>query len=249
VNSKEALIERIKTTMVTVRLFAGLRERAGKEIVDLPWEGTMTVARLLERLSPFLPDAAALMRDRRVLIAVNLESADNETLVRDGDEVALMPPFAGGARVGDISDPRSGAKPRTRIQSEDFSVDREIADLKAASPRMGGIAVFLGTARDFSRGRAVRKLAYEHYAGMAERVLSDIRSAALKQFSIIDCIILHRTGEIPPGGNIVLVAVGAEHRADAFDACRWCIDELKETAPIWKKEFTPEGDVWVDDRP
>jgi len=231
--------------MVTVRLFAGLRERAGRDTVELFLEEPLTVFHLLERLSALLPDAADLRRNHRVLVAVNRESAEDDTLVRDGDEVALMPPFAGGGRAEDIPE----ARPGTRIQTGDFSVDREIAAVKAVSTRVGGVAVFLGTARDFSKGRAVRKLAYEHYPGMAERVLSDIRSAALKRFDIIDCSIRHRTGEIPPGGNIVLVVVGAEHRAEAFDACRWCIDELKKTAPIWKKEFTPEGDVWVEDRP
>jgi molybdopterin converting factor subunit 1 len=235
--------------MVTVRLFAGLRERAGRDVLELPLEKTVTVARFLERLFDRLPNGAALKRDHRVLVAVNQESADDETPVRDGDEVALMPPFSGGEPGGPPSEPRDESAQRIRIQREDFSVDRAIADLKAASPRMGGIAVFLGTARDFSKGRTVRKLAYEHYTGMAERVLSEIRSAALKRFEIIDCVIRHRIGEISPGENIVLVAVGAEHRAEALDACRWCIDELKKTVPIWKKEFTPEGDIWVEDRP
>jgi molybdopterin synthase catalytic subunit len=121
--------------------------------------------------------------------------------------------------------------------------------LKAVSSRIGGVAVFVGTARDFSKGRSVTRLGYDHYAGLAEKTLAEIRRRALKKFPIIEVCMIHRTGEIPIGGNIVLVLAAAEHRAEAFQACRWCIGELKAIVPIWKKETTPQGEIWVEPRP
>ncbi|MBI3358453.1 MAG: molybdenum cofactor biosynthesis protein MoaE [Nitrospirae bacterium] len=135
------------------------------------------------------------------------------------------------------------------IQSADFSVEEEIAKMKAISSRMGGIVTFLGTARDFSKGHDVVKLTFEHYSKMAEQAMLKIRESALEQFSIIDVMMIHRIGEIGIGENIVLIVVGAEHRQDAFTACAWCIDELKKTVPIWKREETPDGQIWVEERP
>lgn len=136
-----------------------------------------------------------------------------------------------------------------RIQREDFSIDEEIERIKKGSKRIGAISVFLGTGRDFSKGRNVSRLIYEHYPGMAEKKLSEIRERAIKDFSVIDVGIIHRTGEIDIGENIVLIIVASQHRKEAFAACQWCIDELKRITPIWKKEITPEGEVWVEEHP
>ena len=84
---------------------------------------------------------------------------------------------------------------------------------------------------------------------MAEKKIREIREAALKRFPIIEVSMIHRIGELSIGDNIVLIIVGAEHRSQAFEACRWCIDELKRTVPLWKKEVTPGGEIWVEDRP
>ncbi|MFQ5780038.1 MAG: molybdenum cofactor biosynthesis protein MoaE [Nitrospiria bacterium] len=138
---------------------------------------------------------------------------------------------------------------RVRVQVEDFSVEAEINMLKGQSKRIGGIVTFLGTARDFSKGRDIHKIDFEHYPGMAEKRLMEIRDRALKDFNIIEVTIIHRVGEIPIGDNIVLIVVGAEHRQDAFKACSWSIDELKRITPIWKKETTPQGEVWVEEHP
>ncbi|MDP1808208.1 MAG: molybdenum cofactor biosynthesis protein MoaE [Actinomycetota bacterium] len=143
----------------------------------------------------------------------------------------------------------SGGSGLVRIQREDFSVDAEIARVKSSSSRTGGIAVFLGTARDLSRGRTVARLDFEHYPDMAEKQLELIRARALDKFDILEAAVIHRFGAIDIGENIVLVVVGAEHRQEAFAACRWCIDELKQITPIWKKEITPEGDFWVEEHP
>jgi len=136
-----------------------------------------------------------------------------------------------------------------RIQNEDFSVEEETLRVRESSRRIGGIVSFLGTARDFSKGQEIHKIDFEHYPGMAEKRLSEIREQALKDYDIIEVTIIHRVGERSIGENIVLIVVGAEHRQDAFRACSWCIDELKRITPIWKKETTPKGVVWVEEHP
>ncbi len=138
---------------------------------------------------------------------------------------------------------------RIRVQREDFGLEEETKKLLACSKRIGGIVNFLGTARDFSKGQEIHKIDFDHYPGMAEKRLSEIRDQALKDYDIIEVTIIHRVGEISIGENIVLIVVGAEHRKDAFRACSWCIDELKRITPIWKKETTPEGIVWVEEHP
>lgn len=136
-----------------------------------------------------------------------------------------------------------------RLQQEDFSQDEEIAALKGGSKRIGGIATFLGCARDFSEGREVSKLDFDAYGSMALAELNRLRSEAMKKFGLIEARIVHRVGPVGAGGNIVFIAAGAEHRAPALDACRWLIDELKRRVPIWKKEVTPQGEAWVTPHP
>ena len=136
-----------------------------------------------------------------------------------------------------------------RIQLEDFSQDEEIRALKASSLRMGGIATFLGCARDFSEGREVSEISFDAYDRMALPEMRKLREEAIARFGLIDARIVHRLGVVRGGDNIVFIATGAEHRAPALEACRWIIDELKERVPIWKKEPTPQGDSWVTPHP
>jgi len=136
-----------------------------------------------------------------------------------------------------------------RVQREDFSIDAEINRVRSRSKRIGGISIFLGTARDKSKGRDVDCITFEHYEGMAQKKLREIRERALKDFDILELLIVHRFGEITIGENIVLIIAGAEHRAEAFRACKWAIDELKQITPIWKLEHTPSGEVWVEEHP
>ena len=136
-----------------------------------------------------------------------------------------------------------------RIQQEDFSQDAEIAALKASSKRMGGIATFLGCARDFSEGRDVSQISFEAYGSMALAEMRKLREEAISKFDLLDARIVHRVTTVQAGDNIVFIAAGAAHRAAAFDACRWIIDELKQRVPIWKKEVTPEGESWVTQHP
>lgn len=136
-----------------------------------------------------------------------------------------------------------------RIQAEDFSQNEEVEALKASSRRMGGIATFIGCARDFSEGREVSQIGFEAYGSMALAEMNKLRSEAVEKFGLLDARIVHRVTTVHAGDNIVFIAAGAEHRAAAFDACRWMIDELKQRVPIWKKEITPEGEAWVTQHP
>ena len=136
-----------------------------------------------------------------------------------------------------------------RIQLEDFSQDEEIRALQACSKRIGGIATFLGCARDFSEGRAVSEISFEAYGSMALSEMNRLREEAIERFKLIEARIVHRLGVVQAGDSIVFIATGAEHRAPALQACHWIIDELKERVPIWKKEITPQDEAWVTPHP
>ena len=138
---------------------------------------------------------------------------------------------------------------RVRIQLGDFSVDQELAALRASSRRMGGIATFIGCARDFSEGREVSEISFDAYGSMALAEMHILRDEAIARFGLLDVRIVHRIGVIGAGGKIVFIAAGAEHRAPALQACQWLIDELKQRVPIWKKELTPQGEAWVTPHP
>ena len=223
--------------MITVKLFAILKDKAGSGELQVD-SAPATVTALLKRISEDYPALADLLRNGRVLVAVNHEFVRTDALLRDGDEVALMPPFSGGSGAGQV-----------RVQQEPFSLDQEIALLKKSSSSIGAIVTFLGTTRDISKGKRVSTLAFEHYPGMAEKKLAEIRERAIREYGTIDVTIIHRVGLMPVGENIVLIAVAASHRDAAFKACRFCIDELKRITPIWKKETTPDGEVWVEEHP
>jgi len=111
------------------------------------------------------------------------------------------------------------------------------------------VVTFLGIGRDHSKGKDIEGLTFEYYAGMAEKRLKQIREQAIRDFNLVECGIVHRYGDITLGEDIVLINAASSHRPEAFEACRWCIDELKRITPIWKKEFTPEGEVWVEEHP
>ena len=136
-----------------------------------------------------------------------------------------------------------------RLQQEDFSQDEEIDALRASSKRMGGIATFIGCARDFSEGREVTQISFDAYGSMAVAEMNRLRDEAIAKFGLLDARIVHRVGVVGAGEQIVFIAAGAEHRAPALQACHWLIDELKQRVPIWKKEITPQGDAWVTPHP
>jgi len=233
--------------MITVKLFGHLKTLANQQAdLSVTLNGGARVRDLVAVLHRSYPQISELIQKKKVLVSVNQEIAHDETEIRDGDEIALLPPFAGGAAPGAEA---PGEAMLVRVQRENFSVDAEIDRVRSRSTRIGGIAVFLGTARDRSKGHDVSGITFEHYEGMAQKKLREIRERALKDFDVIEVLILHRYGEIHIGENIVLIVVGAEHRAEAFRACKWCIDELKQITPIWKLEQTPQGEVWVEEHP
>ena len=138
---------------------------------------------------------------------------------------------------------------KVRIQLEDFSVPEEIEVMINVSRNIGGITTFLGTGRELSKGESITQLNFEHYPKMAEKKLEEIRVKAIKDYGIIDMSIIHRIGPIEIGENIVLIVAVGEHRKETFVACEWAIAELKRTTPIWKRETTSTGEVWVQDTP
>jgi len=232
--------------VVTVRLFGMTKMLAGNQgSLSLDLVKGRRVKDLVGAIETGYPAIGELILKKKILVSVNQEIAHEDTTIHDGDEVALLPPFAGGCPMDQVSDDAQFV----RVQREDFSVDEEINRVRSRSKRIGGISIFLGTARDRSKGRDVDSITFEYYEGMAQKKLREIRERALKEFDVIEVLVLHRYGEIDIGENIVLIVVGAEHRAEAFRACKWAIDELKQITPIWKLEHTPEGEVWVEEHP
>ena len=136
-----------------------------------------------------------------------------------------------------------------RIQKENFNIDTEITDLRKKYKNTGAVVTFVGVAREFSKGKTIKNLLFEHYPGMAEKQLTHIREEAISKFNVLDVGIIHRIGKIDIAENIVLIISISPHRKEAFLACEWCIDELKKIVPIWKKEITADGEIWVEEHP
>lgn len=135
-----------------------------------------------------------------------------------------------------------------RVQTQDFDLSTELAQLRAGNPKIGAVVTFVGTVRDLSEGAVVAQMELEHYPGMTERALQEIVAQAKARWAIFDALVIHRVGPLQPLEQIVLVAVTAAHRGEAFAACEFIIDYLKTQAPFWKKEQTPQGARWVDAR-
>ena len=204
---------------IRVRLFAGLRERAGWSEREI--EGVRAVADVW----PALELGA---EPQGLLYAVNREYAGRDRALADGDEVALIPPVSGGA---------------FRISAEPLDPAAVVAEV--ADPRAGGIATFLGTTRVESRGRTVRHLEYEAYAEMAEDIMAQIAADLERRFDLCAVAIHHRVGRVDIGETSVAIAVSAPHRQEALAACKEAIDTLKETVPLWKKEVYEGGEEWI----
>jgi molybdopterin synthase catalytic subunit/molybdopterin converting factor small subunit len=203
---------------VRVRLFAGLRERAGWSQREIE---ASTVGEVWAALG--LGD-----EPQGLLYAVNKEYAGRDRALADGDEVALIPPVSGGAFL---------------LSDEPLSLDRVVDEVR--SEEAGAIATFTGTTRVHSRGRTVTHLDYEAYEGMAERVMAEIADALTERYTLTGIAIHHRIGRVGIGDTSVVIAVSAPHRGDALAACRDAIDELKERVPLWKKEVYEGGEEWI----
>ncbi len=218
---------------VVVKLFGPLREAAGAKEVAMELPEGSHVADLRERLAAEFP---ALERFRgRLAASVNLEIASLDAPLRDGDEVAFLPPVSGGVE--------------RRCWLSDRPLDVAEVVARVAGPGMGGVVTFVGAVRDRARGRTIRHLEYEAYAEMAEREMEKIADEAARRWPGASVAIAHRSGHLEVGEIAVAVAAAAPHRAEAFAACRFAIDTLKETVPIWKKEVATDGEYWVEDHP
>lgn len=137
---------------------------------------------------------------------------------------------------------------KIRVQTEPFDLAAEVAALYRDRPEVGAVASFLGVTRDRNDGQGVAGMTLEHYPGMTERALERIVREAIARWGLLDVTVIHRVGELKPTDPIVLVAVAAAHRGEAFAACEFIMDYLKTRAPFWKKEVTTEGERWVDAR-
>jgi molybdopterin synthase catalytic subunit len=203
---------------VRVRLFAGLRERAGWSQRDVE---AATVADIWSALELGEEPAG-------LLYAVNKEYATPDRALADGDEVALIPPVSGGAFL---------------LSDEPLSLDRVVDEVR--DEQAGAIATFTGTTRIQSRGRTVTHLEYEAYEGMAEGVMAKIAEGLQARYELTAVAIHHRVGRVGIGETSVVIAVSAPHRQDALTACKDAIDELKERVPLWKKEVYAGGEEWI----
>jgi molybdopterin synthase catalytic subunit len=205
--------------VVRVRLFAGLRERAGWS--EREFEG-------VERVADVWPALGLGDEPEGLLYAVNLEYAGKDTVLSDGDEVALIPPVSGGA-----------------FRLTDEALDPGAVIAEARSDDAGAVATFIGTTRVHSRGRTVHYLEYEGYTGMAENVMAELAEELKERYDLCEIAIAHRTGRVDIGGLSVVIAVSAPHRQDALAACKDAIDRLKEIVPLWKKEVYEGGEEWI----
>lgn len=235
------------TVLVEVKVvYLGmLKDLAGNSgSMELP-EGS-TAADLWARLKQQTPSLARF--ERAVAIAVNQEYAERGRVLSHGDEVALLPPVSGGLSG------EAAAEAELPLESTHARLQREPIDSQAVTESIkqgsdGALCVFDGIVRDNTRGRRTLYLEYDGYAKMAVAEMEKLAVEALAKFAVRDVRIVHRVGCLQIGETSVLIAVASAHRGAAFDACRFVIDTLKKTVPIWKKEFFEDGAVWADGEP
>ncbi len=215
---------------VRVRLWGGLADAAGftEDVLDLDAGASAgDVFDLLAARAPRLERYRAATR-----IAVNAEIVEPGAALADGDEVALLPPVAGG------QDDRVAITPGPLDATESIAA--------VSTPASGGIGVFVGVVRDTNEGMAVAEIDYTAYEEMALKEIRVVVEEARARWLLHRVAVAHSTGRLRVGDASVVVAVSAEHRAEALEACRFVIDGLKERAPIWKQEFGPDGTRWVN---
>lgn len=219
-----------------VLFFGMMKELAGKSQDELNLQNGALVRDVLQHFEAQLPQ----LREFRssLAVAVNEQYASPDTVLKPDDEIAILPPVSGGA---------DDDTPFVSLVTERIVADDIIRGL--SRPEDGAIVIFDGIVRNNSRGRCTLYLDYESYESMALEKLRGLAAEVRRRFAIRDAAIVHRLGRIEIGESSVLIAVFSAHRAAAFDACRWLIDALKRTVPIWKKEHFADGAVWADGEP
>jgi len=223
---------------VRVLFFGALRDLAGRshDALTLP-EGARLSDLLahyeaaVPRLKDFLPAIA---------LSINQEYAPPGAALHDQDEVALLPPVSGG---------NANQRPAAHVALVHEPIATETVLAKIKQPEDGAVVVFEGIVRDHTRGRRTLYLDYEAYEPMAGRKLEELAAEALGRFQVREVAVVHRLGRLQHSEASVLIVVASAHRAAAFEACRWLIDTLKKTVPIWKKEHFADGAVWADGEP
>jgi len=217
---------------VRVLFFGVLKDLAGGGSDTLELRDGATLSDVLEHYEARFPQLKNFLP--ALAMSVNQEYAEPQSRLKADDEVALLPPVSGGA-------PRA-AIVRDRIQSEKL-----LAAIK--KPEDGAAVVFEGVVRNHTRGRQTLYLDYEAYEEMALKKMEELAAVALRQFKVRDVALIHRLGRLEIGETSVLIVVASAHRGAALEACRWLIDTLKRTVPIWKKEHFMDGAVWADGEP
>jgi MoaE-MoaD fusion protein len=221
---------------IRVLPFGVLKDWLGASTVDLP-EGA-TVASLLDRLSSGRSPVPASAWSS-IAVSVNHEYAQPAHILREGDEVGLLPPVSGGS-----ADSEQGI---IRITRDPIEADKLVSAAKHGED--GAVLVFDGIVRNNSRGRQTLHLDYEAYEEMALKRMNELAAQARERFGVRHVTIVHRLGRLLVGETSVLIVVASAHRAHAYEASRWLIDTLKKTVPIWKKETFVDGAVWADGEP
>ena len=229
---------------IRVLLFGQLKDIVGRPEESVEIQTGSSLSDLMARYAQQFPKFKPMVES--IACSLNREYAAASSVLHDGDEVGLLPPVSGGSLAR--------AEVQAKLHSEHCAIVRERIDsqqivnsLKAAED--GASAVFEGIVRNNSRGRQTLYLDYEAYEPMAINEMEGLAQAALEKFKIRDVRLVHRLGRLEIGETSVLVVVASAHRGPAFDACRWLIDTLKKTVPIWKKEHFADGAIWADGEP
>jgi molybdopterin synthase catalytic subunit len=218
---------------IQLLLFGSLRESVGESRLEVELADGATVATLRDWLAE-RSEIVEKLGDR-LAASINMEVADPDGVLEDGDEVAFLPPVAGG----------DGTAKRCTISEEDL--DEEEVAARVEGPDAGGVVSFIGRVRNHARGHSIEHLEYEAYPEMAEREMEKIVDAAAEKWLGTRVAIAHRVGRLAIGDAAVVVVAASAHRGEAFEACRFAIDTLKVTVPIWKREVATDGAYWVDD--
>jgi molybdopterin synthase catalytic subunit len=229
---------------VRVIPFGVLKDWMGASPATVEVREGASVAELLASLGARVP-APPLSG---IAVSVNADYATAAQVLQEGDEVGLLPPVSGGtARTAGALDEDSGEDTVIALTRERIDAEKLVAESKRGED--GAVVVFDGVVRNNTRGRATLHLDYEAYEEMALRQMKALGAEARERFKVRQVTMVHRLGRLEVGETSVLIVVASAHRAQAFDACRWLMDTLKQTVPIWKKETFADGAVWAAGEP